>query len=146
MTSMADYEQYEANCEKQRTANEKLLEAFQTWLKSKGLTDKTIRSHYSNIELYINNFLLYEDVVKPEEGVYSIGMYLGYWFIKKAAWVSKAAIKGNATSLTKFYTFLLEKGLIKSEELVDLKARIKEDMPEWLENIRRFDEYLDSFD
>jgi DNA phosphorothioation-dependent restriction protein DptG len=67
-------------------------------------------------------------------------MFLGYWFIKKAMWASQSSIKSNATSLTKFYTFMHEKRLIDQEELINLKQTIKKDMPEWLATLRRYDD------
>ena len=67
-------------------------------------------------------------------------MYLGYWFIKKAMWSSEASIKSNATSLKKFYTFMNEKGLVDNKTLQDLKDTIKEEMPEWLAAIRKYDD------
>jgi hypothetical protein len=47
-------------------------------------------------------------------------MFLGYWFIKKAMWAKQSAIKSNAASLKKFYTFMHEKGLGIGEHLVSL--------------------------
>ena len=35
---------------------------------------------------------------------------------------------------------MLENGLIKKEELTYLKQMIKEDMPEWLETLDRYDD------
>ena len=67
-------------------------------------------------------------------------MFLGYWFIKKAMWASQASIKRNAVSLTKFYTFMFEKGLISKKALTNLQQRIKEDMPEWLATLERYDD------
>ena len=137
---MNDYEKYEADCQKIRKANEKLLTDFESWLKSSGLSEKTIRNHLSNIDFYINEYLLYEDAVEAKDGVYSVSMFLGYWFIKKAMWASKSSIKSNATSLKKFYTFLLEKGLIESDDLKELKETIKEEMSEWLSTLERYDD------
>ena len=137
---MDDYAKYEADCKKIRSSNKKLLNDFKKWLQSFGLSEKTIRSHISNIDFYINEYLLYEDIIKAEDGISSVNMFLGYWFIKKAMWASKASIKNNATSLTKFYTFLLEKGLIEQSDLSELKAIIKEEMPEWLETLKRYDD------
>ena len=65
-------------------------------------------------------------------------MFLGYRFIKKAMWVSKSSIKGNATSLKKFYSVMHEKGLIDDEELTYLKRRPKEDMPDWVDTLERY--------
>jgi site-specific recombinase XerD len=137
---MDDYAKYEAICKRIRSSNRQLLTDFKNWLQSSNLSEKTINNHISNIDFYINEYLLYEDPVKPEEGINSIDMFLGYWFIKKATWASKSSIKSNATSLTKFYTFLLDKGLIDQDDLSELKATIKEEMPEWLETLKRYDD------
>ena len=137
---MDDYEKYEEDCKKIRKDNESLLNEFEVWLKSSGLSKKTINNHVSNIDFYINEYLLYEDATEAKDGVDAVGMFLGYWFIKKAMWASQSSIKGNATSLKKFYTFLQEKGLIDKEDLTDLKQTIKEDMPEWLATLDRYDD------
>ena len=137
---MDDYEKYEEDCKKIRKANERLLNAFEVWLKSSGLSKKTVDNHISNIDFYVNEFLLYEDATEAQDGVDAVGMFLGYWFIKKAMWASQSSIKGNAASLKKFYTFMYEKDLIDKEALADLKQTIKEDMPEWLATVRRYDD------
>jgi len=137
---MDDYDKYEEDCKKIRKYNERLLNGFELWLKSSGLSEKTTTSHRSNIDFYINEYLLYEDAIEAKDGVHDIGMFLGYWFIKKAMWASQSSIKGNATSLKKFYSFMHEKGLVDKDDLVDLKETIKEDMPEWLATLRRYDD------
>ena len=135
---MDDYEKYEADCQKIRTANQKLLTDFESWLKSSGLSEKTLKNHLLNIDFYINEYLLYEDAVEAKDGVDSVSDFLGYWFIKKAMWASKSSIKANATSLTKFYSFLLEKGLIEPDDLKELKETIKSEMTDWLETMERY--------
>ena len=135
-----DYAEYEANCERIRQSNEKLLDDFKNWLGTKGLADKTIRKHIENIDFYINEYLLYEDATEPQEGVGNVSMFLGYWFIKKAMWASAASIKSNAASLKKFYAYLHERELVSREELDDLKETIKEEMPEWLATLDRYDD------
>ncbi|MCW8799415.1 MAG: phage integrase SAM-like domain-containing protein [Desulfobacter sp.] len=137
---MDDYEKYEKDCKKIRKVNESLLNEFGMWLKSSGLSEKTINNHLSNIDFYVNEYLLYEDATKAKDGVDDVDMFLGYWFIKKAMWASQSSIKGNATSLKKFYTFMHEKGLIDKEDLIDLKQTIKENMPEWLATLGRYDD------
>ncbi len=137
---MDDYEKYEEDCKKIRKDNESLLNEFEVWLKSSGLSEKTINNHLSNIDFYVNEYLLYEDATEAKDGVDAVGMFLGYWFIKKAMWASKSSIKGYARSLKKFYAFMHEKGLIDKEDLTDLKQTIKEDMPEWLATLDRYDD------
>jgi len=137
---MNDYEKYEIECDRIRAENEKLLEEFSLWLKKSGLTERTVSSHNENVAFYINEFLLYSDIEEAKDGAYSINMYLGYWFIKKAMWSSEASIKSNATSLKKFYTFMNEKGLVDNETLQDLKDTIKEEMAGWLRAMRKYDD------
>jgi hypothetical protein len=108
---MDDYEKYESKCKKIRKANKALL----------------------------NEFEIYEDAIEAKDGAHAISMFLGYWFIKKAMWASQSSIKSNATSLKKFYTFMHEKCLIGEEALIDLKETIKNDMPEWLATLKRYD-------
>lgn len=135
-----DYKQYEIECEKIRESNEKLLEDFENWLRKSNLADTTIRRHVENIDFYINEYLLYEDAIEPQAGVFSVSMFLGYWFIKKAMWASTASIKSNAASLKKFYTYLYERGLVDKEDLDSLKETIKEELPEWLATLDRYDD------
>ena len=137
---MDDYEKYEKDCKKIKKANKGLLKEFEAWLKAAGLSKKTIKNHLDNVDFYLNEYLLYEDAIEAKDGVEDVGMFLGYWFIKKAMWASKSSIKSNATSLKKFYTFMHEKGLIKKEELTGLKQTIKEEMPEWLATLQRYDD------
>lgn len=135
-----DYAEYEKQCERIRRENAKLLEAFADWLTAKGLSEATVAKHRANMEFYLNEFLLYEDALKAEDGVCRIGMFLGYWFIRKAAWASRASIKSNAVSIQKFYTFMLGMGRVKQEDLDWLKTRTREEMPEWLATLARYDD------
>ncbi len=135
-----DYEQYEIECERIREANGKLLDDFEAWLQKSGLSSATIRKHTENVDFYINEFLLYEDAEEAHEGIHSIGMFLGYWFIRKATWASASSIKGNAASLKKFYTFLQERGLVSKDDLDLLKETIKEEMSEWLATLARYND------
>lgn len=137
---MEEYEKIETERNKIRKQNEKVLEEFQQWLVNKGLSDKTIKQHVFNVDFYINEFLLFDDLDKPEEGVYNVDMFLGYWFIRKAMWASVAQIKQNITSLKKFYTFMYEKGSVSKEDLDDLLLTIKEEKAEWFATMERYDD------
>ncbi|MFH1323435.1 MAG: recombinase [Methanobacteriota archaeon] len=137
---MTSYEQYEKDCKRIRKENGNLLKDFKKWLSDKKLSEKTIYKHVSNVDFYIDDFLLYEDAMEAADGVSYIGMFLGYWFIRKAMWASKAAIKENAASLKKFYEFMLERKKISKESFEHLKERIKEDMPEWTATMERYDD------
>lgn len=143
---MTDYEKYERDCKRIRAANKALLADFEAWLEAAGLAKKTIRNHQLNVDLYINEYLLYEEALEAPQGIHEIDMFLGSWFIRKTTWASPAQIKGNAASLKKFYRFLLDKGLIEKAELDEFMAEIKQGMPHWLAAIKQFEDELESSD
>ena len=135
-----EYEKYERACKRIRKENAKLLADFEQWFSGKGLAEKTIRRHVENVEFYIDDFLLNEDAIPANEGASYISMFLGYWFIRKAMWASPSAIRENAASLKKFYTFMHEQGHIDADDLQDLKETIKEEMSEWVGTVERYDD------
>lgn len=65
---MDDYAQYEKDCERIRTENQKLLDEFENWLQEANLSERTIKKHIDNVDFYINEFLLYEDVTAAKDG------------------------------------------------------------------------------
>ncbi len=137
---MNEYEEYEQRFERIRKENEALLDAFEAWILDKGLSQSTARRHKENIDFFINEFLLYEEPTQPAEGVDAIGYFLGYWFIRKAMWANESSIRSNAASLKKFYDFLAERGEVDPEDVKDMKQEIKEELPEWIATVKRYDD------
>lgn len=137
---MSSYEKYEQDCEKIRRINSQLLKDFETWLASKNLSKRTIEKHSSNVDFYINEFLLYEDAIEAEDGSDSIGTFLGYWFIHKAGWASQSKIRESASSIKMFYQYMLGKEFIEQQDLDNLILAIKKDMPKWLATVRRYED------
>ena len=134
------YEEYVKACTRIRQQNAGLLSDFGDWLAHRGLSAQTIRMHVQNCDLYINTYLLYEDAIEAKDGAYQVGMFLGYWFIRKAAWSSVPSIRRQASSLKKFYTFLHEQGFVQEEAVQQVRETIKERMPEWLATMRRYED------
>ncbi len=135
-----NYKEYEKECKRIKEENKELISGFKNWLSSKGLSQKTIDKHTLNVDFYVNEFLLYEDAIEAKDGVGEIGMFLGYWLIKKALWANKTVIRENASSLKKFYQYLYEIGKVSEEAFLTLKETIKEDMPDWLATMERYDD------
>ena len=127
-----DYQQYLKDCERIRADNKELLADFEEWLYDQDLSSKTVRKHVSNVDFYIDEFLLYDDAIEARDGAPRAGMFLGYWFINKAMWSSKTGIKDNAASLKKFYAFMQERGQVSEEAVASLQDTVKERMPVWL--------------
>ena len=63
-----DLEEYEKQYEKIRKDNEELLAVFREDLSN--LKPTTIRRHLSNVDFYINEYLLYEEPLSFDEGIY----------------------------------------------------------------------------
>jgi len=137
---MSEIDTYEEDCEDVKEDNKKLMTEFRASLEAANLSQNVIDNHLSNIDFYINEFLLYESAVEAKDGISDVNMFLGYWFIKKAMWASQSSIKSNAATLKKFYAFMHVKGFISREALNHLRLVIKERMPEWLATLRRYDD------
>jgi len=137
---MSEYDNWEKDCKRIRQQNMKILDGFSEWLNQTRVKETTIDKHYQNVDFFINEFLLYEDAIPAKEGASRIGMFLGYWFIRKAMWANAAAIKQNATSIKKFYQFMMEKNEIDADEFEELKNDIKENMSEWIATMNRYDD------
>ncbi len=132
------YQRYEAECARIRAANQELLTEFQDWLAERGASEKSIRRHLRNMDLYLNHFLLHEMPTEASCGVLSVRMFLGYWYPRKVLGISETSLRGNAASIRKFYQFMSAKGLVSEEAVLNLGRRIRGSMPEWLEGMNRW--------
>jgi site-specific recombinase XerD len=137
---MDEYEKYLAACERIKGENSLLLAEFSRLMQSEGLAPKTIEKHVSNMTFYLNHFLLYEAPLNARQGIDKVDEFLGHWFIRKALWASKTAIRDYIAGLKRFYTFMHAKGLVSAAALHDLEAEIKRNRHEWLDSPGRFDE------
>jgi len=135
-----DYEEYTKTCERIRQENAQLLDGFVTLLRNQRLATRTIRAHRENVDFFINEFLLYQEAKKPEEGIGEIDEFLGDWFIRKAMWSTPRAIKSTATSLYKFYGFLAASEKITPAELAELKETVALQLPEWQDRCERYND------
>ena len=144
------YNQRSALVQKQ---NEHYLELFEQSMQGK-LSDKVIRRHLSNMDMYLNWFLVDyvehdwgkdetdEDSYGPapmEDGMHEIGEFLGYIYIRKCLNSTPATIKSTAASIKKFYKCMLENqqyGELSEEEFKeeydDMLERIKDGLDDWM--------------
>lgn len=132
-------EDFEVLVEKNTKRNEKFLKEFAKWLDEKGLTEKTKRKHFSNVDFYINDFLNYYDVYKMEDGIFEIDDFLGDWFIRKCLWSSRNSIKETAASIKKFYQCMMEFKHIEEDDYKKLCDVIKNNMEIWLDTMDDYD-------
>ena len=138
---MSDYyDKWQRACKEIRAENAALLQQFSAWLASTGLSAKTVDRHVANVDFFVNEYLLYDDAVRPAEGWHRIDSFLGYWFIRKAMWASPASIRSNAASLKKFYAFLQEMGIVDVVAVEAIHESVKEGLPEWIATVKRYDD------
>ena len=143
--ALGDVEDYDAAVEKNEKENERYLTLFEEWLRKQRLSEKTIKKHLNNIDLYINDYLNYYEPTPMREGTSMVDGFLGDWFIRKAMWSSRSAIKGYGASLKKFYKCMLEHGLVTDDEYRFLFYEIKYGMEDWLEAMADYEETLYSY-
>jgi len=137
-----NYEEYEMQCKQQQEKNNSYLGIFERDLMVVGLTHKTISNHVSNVDFYINDYLLREAPLEMPEGCgSSIDMFLGYFFIHKCMWSTPGTIKTTAASIKKFYKCMIEHGYVSKEEYNYLCTTIKENMEIWQDDCAAFNNF-----
>ena len=124
-----DFEEYEEKCKLIKQENENLLEMFEKDLE--GLNQKTINRHLTNVDFYINTYLLREDAYDFTHGIWDIDDYLGYFFIRKCMWSTPGNIKSTAASIKKFYQCMLKQEMIQKADYEYLCETIKDNMWKW---------------
>lgn len=156
------YDQRSAFVQKQ---NEHYLELFKQSLQGK-LSDKVIRRHLSNMDMFLNWFLV--DYVEHdwgkgssdaaegersfgpapmEDGMGEIGEFLGYFYIRKYMGSTPATIKSTAASIKKFYKCMLENKqygeLGEAEfkkEYEDMIEHIKDRLEDWMADCEQYND------
>lgn len=135
-----DYTEYENECKRIEKENEAYLELFQIALEKKGLTEKTIHRHLSNVEFYLNTFNVREEADHMPAGCYKLQDFFGYFFIRKCMWSTPGSIKSTSSSLKKFYKCMLENNKIDKDDYKVVTETIKDNMEEWIEICREYND------
>ena len=140
-------ENIEKKVKENQTRNKKFIKEFEEWLKEKSLSDKTIKKHISNVDIFINDYLNYYDIETAEEGITSVYSFLNGWFIEKCMWATPYTTKEEAASIKKFYAYMSEKGYVEKEDYKFLCEELKDSMDEILDTLEAFDNgtYYDMF-
>ncbi len=140
-----EYEEFMEEVEKIRAENEAYLKQFEKWLIEKGLSERTIKRHISNADLYINEFLVRYEPIRVPEGINEIRGFFDF-FIRKCMWSTPANVKTTAGSIKKFYACMCEAGVVTKENYKFLADTIKEEANDWAEECAIYndgDEYWD---
>ena len=117
---------HKENCE--------LILLYKEELERSGLSDKTITRHISNIEHYLNRYIVDYCGERFNKGIEYIGEYLGNFFIRKCMWSTPQQIGSTATSIKKFYKCMLNNGKISEDDYEMLCSEISFGLDEWKED------------
>ena len=87
-----------------------ILEDFRLYLTDyQSLSPKTVRRHVSNIDFFLNGFVTRYDVQTPISIIESrLSEFLSDFYVDKFIDASVTGMKQNATSLKKFYQYLMD--------------------------------------
>ncbi len=134
---------YDAKCKAQEKINWNYLDVFIAELEAKGLSEKTIRNHVSNVEFYLNTYLLSYDIVPMEKGCssFEVDRFFDDFFIRKCMWSTPATIRSTAASLKKFYKCMLKHEYIPETAYKELTDTFKEHMEEWIDDCNIFNDF-----
>ena len=126
-----DYDNYQIACNEIRAKNNEYLDLFEEALITDGLKSSTIKRHLSNVDFYINEFLLYNEPLTMDYGTARIDSFLGEFFIRKCMWSTPGNIKSTAASIKKFYKCMMDQGIVKKEAYEFLCSEIRDGMETW---------------
>ena len=135
---MSSYEKIVKENEKR---NAKFISEFEKMLKRQKLSEKTIRKHLQNVDLFLNDYLNYYYNIKMEDGTIDVDIFLSDWYIEKCLFASKTSLQEEAASLKKFYKYMSELGYVKKDDYEFLAKLIKDNMDYYLEKLEEFDNY-----
>lgn len=126
-------EEYEEEFDEIREKNKVYLDLFEKDLINAGLKENTIYKHLSNVNFYINDYLLREDALEIDSGAFNIDGFLGDYFIRKCMWSTPSTIKSTAASIKKFYKSMLEHGHVCEADYDFLAYTIKDNIYDWMD-------------
>ncbi len=110
------------------------------------LKKSTIEQHLDNMDLYLNQFLLYRNGLSFREGPQEIDSFMRNFYITRCMWSTPSNIKTTAASIKKFYKLMADRGEIEKQVYQELVNTIKEEMEEWQEECRSYFEDDDEDD
>ncbi len=135
---------YDVQVKAIKAYNQPILDDFQTWLKQRGLSDKTIRRYVSDIDFFTEYLVYYEPLKKLDEADSGdVWTFLSDWFARKAMWASVTGIKSYLTSFKKFFQWMGEIGCVSPEVVAEVLTTLKEDQDEFLASVADDDEDID---
>lgn len=123
--------------EAKRKENENYLKLFENQMKKEGLAPRIIKKHLSNVEFYINDYLLFSSIINIEDGMSEMRDFFYYWFFAKALQSKCESVSAHIDSVTLFYKLMVDQGLANREDYEKMLCNINEYKAEWIKKFSR---------
>lgn len=126
--------------------NKDCLEMFTRELEAK-FTEKTVRKHLSNVEVYLNDFLALRLGKGPGEGcdVDNLNSFFS-WMPSHLMYSGESTVKDTIAGLKRFFKLMLDKGVIEKAEYQEFLEMVKDNKEYWLEEMAQFNNVDDDSD
>jgi site-specific recombinase XerD len=111
-----------------------LIKEFEQSMKSSGLAKKTIKNHLQNVELFVIDYMLVEEI-EFEEWPDEIDEFFD-WAIRKNVVISQSSLLQFASSIKKLFKFLFDTGKINRETSMKVNSIFKEGMSDWKDSVQ----------
>lgn len=118
--------------EAKRKENENYLKLFENQMKKDGLAPRIIKKHLSNVEFYINDYLLFSSIINIEDGMSEMRDFFYYWFFAKALQSKCESVYAHIDSVTLFYKLMVDQGLANREDYEKMLCNITKYKAEWI--------------
>ncbi len=139
-----DYDMEPEESIEARKENAKYMDMFLKDLTAAGLSQKTIQKHIDNVDFYLTDYLPFTDSestdMKSGCEIHNLRDFLGYFFIYKCMWSTPNNLKTTGASIKKFYKCMSDHGMVGKDEYKDLCALFKEEMADWQEECREYND------
>ena len=116
--------------------NRPILDDFEEWLTTAGLSQNTIRTHVNNIDFFTHYLVYYEPLCRLDEAdAGDVQLFLLDWYPRKTAWASEAHTRSYMASFRKFFKFMVESERIDGEIETEVRTILKKEKDEFLEAV-----------
>ena len=125
------FESYRKKVMKNDRRNYKYIEQFEMWLKENKTSARQIDDYFS-LNLFLNNYLTANGIVKMEDGPSKVPYYLEVWFWKYAYQPNEKNFKNSIETLKIFYEYICTLGKIDEKTYTNMCDTIDKNMAIWL--------------
>ena len=113
-------------------AYEDLLKLFEHWLIEQGFAWSTVQRHWESVEVFLFGFLMEQESMTPEEGLFQADDFFGQWLPTQGRWTSRQRIQAIVPGLKKFAAFLRDLGLLEEEDFQDFLTQVRDRKDDWI--------------